>query len=264
MNKNDFRYIRRGKQLADLKEDDFSLINPVNKHGNKTEKALLLLHGFSSSPAVYRHLIPQLKNYDAIICPALPGHGNSIAAFSEVKAEDWLSFSTQACEELFAKYQKVDALGLSLGGLLACKLSEHFAFHHLYLLAPALKLNMNVPAHLKLATLLRYLGFKELRGAAGNMITDEYAEISFKRIPITTVIEMFHLVLNHQWVAPNAPVDLFLGAHDEVVSSHQVETLFNNLPNVTIHWLENSAHVLPLDNDLQQIVECINNNSKNS
>ncbi len=258
MNKNDFRYMRRGKQLADLKEDDFALLKPIDQRGKSVGRAVLLLHGFSSSPAVYRYLIPQLKNYDAIVCPALPGHGSSIDAFSQTKSTDWLSYTTRICDELCKKYKKVDIIGLSMGGLIACKLSEHFAFNHIFLLAPALKLKMNVARYLKLARVLQHLGFMEIRGAAGNLVTDEHAEISYKKLSIATIMEMFHLVLDHQWIAPKAPVDLFLGAQDKVVSSSEVEELFCNLANTSIHWLGNSAHVLPLDNDLSQIIDCIN------
>lgn len=258
MNKNDFRYMCQGKQIADLKNTEFSLITPVHKQGEKTDRALLLLHGFSSSPAVYRYLIPQLTHYDAIICPTLPGHGESINAFSQATAADWLSSAMEICEGLGKKYTKVDALGVSLGGLLCCKLSGHFTFNHLFLLAPALKLHMSVKAHLRLALILQSLGFKEIRGAAGNLVTGEHAEISYKRLPLTVIIEMFQLIRHYQWEPPTCPVDLFLGTHDTVVSSPQVAELFQDLPNVTIHWLENSAHVLPLDNDLTQIAACVN------
>jgi carboxylesterase len=259
MNKNDFRYMLRGKQVRDLNADDFTLLKPINQHGEKTDRAVVLLHGFSSSAAVYRYLLPQLKNYDAVVCPNLPGHATSIEEFSHVTAEDWLASTMAICEELFKKYNKVDIIGLSLGGLLICKLNEHFAFNHIFLLAPALKLQMNISSHLALAKGAQSLGFREIRGAAGNLVTDQHAEISYRRLPLSTVIEMFHIVLDHQWVAPTSPVDLFLGVHDKVISSPEVEALFRNLPNVSIHWLENSAHVLPLDNDLDQIAACINN-----
>ncbi|MGL6036951.1 MAG: alpha/beta hydrolase, partial [Legionella sp.] len=55
-----------------------------------------------------------------------------------------------------------------------------------------------------------------------------------------------------------------LGAHDQVVNSKKVEQLFSSLPNATIHWLSNSAHVLPLDNDLAQIIQCINAHASSS
>ncbi|MFT4059333.1 MAG: alpha/beta fold hydrolase [Legionella sp.] len=259
MNKNDFRYMLRGKHVRDLNNSDFSLLKPVNKYGKKTDHAVILLHGFSSSAAVYRDLIPQLQHYDAIICPNLPGHASSIEDFSRTTATDWLLYATQICEDLFKKYHKVDIIGLSLGGLLTCKLSEHFSFNHIFLLAPALKLVMDERKNLAFAKTAIRLGFKEVRGTAGNLVTNEHAEISYRRIPLISITEMLSFILEHRWVAPQTPVDLFLGTQDKVVSSPDVEHMFLNLPNVTIHWLPNSAHILALEEDLEQIVTCINN-----
>lgn len=260
MNNDDFRYMRRGKQLSGLTEEELVFLNPVNQIGKGNEHALLILHGFSSSPAVYRYLIPKIKNYDAIVCPVLPGHAESIEAFSRSKASDWLLKAKNTCELLINDYKKVDVLGLSLGGLLACELSRIFPLNHLFLLAPALKLHMPVNSMLKLAQILKWFGFRYLRNAAGNLITENNAEIAYRKLPITSIIEMLNLAKEYQWVAPTCPVDLFLGMHDEVVASQQVEELFSSLPNVSIHWLNNSAHVLPLDNDLDQIINCINQN----
>lgn len=258
MNPNDFRYMLRGKPLADLKKEDCSLLKPIDHQGSKKKCALLLLHGFTSSPAVYRCLIPQLKKYDALVCPVLPGHAESIETFSKTKSGDWLRFAMQHGDSLFKEYQKVDILGLSLGALLACQLSQHFQFNHMFLLAPALKLKMDINKNAKLLKLLRTFGFCELRNKAGDMCSDLHAEISLRRLPVSPVIELFTLIHEYQWVAPSCPLDLFLGAYDRVVDSEHVEKMFSNLPNATIHWLANSAHVLPLDNDLNQIVECIN------
>lgn len=255
---NDFRFMCRGKQLQTLNKEDFSLLHPINQRSTKTDRALLLFHGFASSPAVYRYLIPQLKNYDAVVCPALPGHAQSIAAFAQATKNDWVRHAHQECDSLFKVYQKVDVLGLSLGALLACKLSMNYSFNHLFLLAPALKLQMNMSRNLKLLSLLKSLGFCELRGMAGNLVSNQHTELSYRRIPISALIELFTLIQEHQWVAPNCPTDLFLGVQDTVVASKEVEQMFANAPNTTIHWLKNSAHVLPLDNDLDHIVHCVN------
>ncbi len=258
MNINDFRYMRQGQQLSDLKLKERQLLTPLNQRGSKKEHALLILHGFSSSPAVYRYLIPKIKAYDAIVCPVLPGHAESIHQFSQAKATQWLASAQDLCASLIKEYQKVDVLGLSLGGLLSCELSKTCAVNHLYLLAPALKLHMNVPTMLNTARLFNYLGFVHLRNAAGNILNTEHAEITYRKLPLTTIIEMLQLVHNYQWQAPSCPVDLFLGAHDLVVDSKAVEELFLPLNNTHIHWLNNSAHVLPLDNDLSEIINCVN------
>lgn len=265
MNKYDFRYMLRGKQLASLSDDELQLLKPITlEKQNNRDKVLLVLHGFSSTPAVYRYLLPQINHYDAIVCPVLPGHGDSIAHFSEIKAAEWISSCSSLCEQLIAQYNQVDVLGLSLGGLLASELARTYPLHHLFLLAPALKLQMNTEFMLKLASSLHRLGFRYLRSAAGNLVSSAHAEIAYRQLPITTIIEMLSLAQHYQWQPPSCPTDLFLGAHDQVVNSKKVEQLFSSLPNATIHWLSNSAHVLPLDNDLAQIIQCINAHASSS
>jgi len=258
MNNDDFRYMRRGKALSGLTQKEINLLEPVDQRSKGKERALLLLHGFSSSPAVYRSIIPQIKHYNAIVCPVLQGHAESIEAFSLSKAKDWRASANKACEALVNEYEKVDVLGLSLGGLLACELSQRYSLNHLFLLAPALKLHMNICLMLKLAQVLHCLGFNQFRNGAGNLITNEQAEIAYRKLPINAIIEMLSLAQNYEWVPPSCPVDLFLGTYDEVVNSIEVEKLFTSMSNVTIHWLKNSAHVLPLDNDYKDIIKCIN------
>ncbi|WP_298627492.1 alpha/beta fold hydrolase [uncultured Legionella sp.] len=258
MNIEDFRYMRRGKQLSGITQEELPMLKPINQRSSGSKRALLVLHGFSSSPAVYRYLIPHIKNYDAIVCPALTGHAESIEAFSHSRASDWLLTATNACAELVNEYKKVDVLGLSLGGLLACELSKKFNLNHLFLLAPALRLHMKVDFMLKLAQILQFLGFRHLRNAAGNIKSNEHAEIAYRKLPVSAIIEMLTLSQNYIWTPPTCPTDLFLGTYDEVVNSQQVEQLFLPLPNVTIHWLKNSAHVLPLESDINEIIENIN------
>lgn len=261
MNIHDFRFMRQGKHLAELLHQESGLIEGVNQLGEKKERALLVLHGFSSTPAVYRYLIPQIKHYDALICPSLPGHGQSTLAFEQTKASDWLSMSKALCDTLMNEYKKVDVLGLSLGGLLACELSKHFKLHHLYLLAPALKLEMHIGCMLKTAQLAHYLGFSQLRNGAGNLLHEQHSDISYRTLPLASIIELLRLIQNFQWIPPTCPVDVFLGKHDGVVASKKVEALFAPMTNAHIHWLNDSAHVLPLDNDLDKIAECINQNN---
>ncbi|MFI4962311.1 MAG: alpha/beta hydrolase [Legionellales bacterium] len=258
MNSDDFRYMRHGKPLCGLQPSDLALIAPFDQRGSGTERALLLIHGLSSSPAVFRYLIPKLKQYDAIVCPLLPGHGQSVALFRRVKVSEWLETVRIACEDLCKHYTKVDILGFSLGGLLACELTKIYNLNHLYLLAPAFKLPINVPFNIKLAKVAQALGFRDLRNNAGNFLSNEHAEIAFRKFPLSAAVEMLEYQQAFKWVLPACPIDLFLGRHDNIIASEAVEALFTPLANTHIHWLENSAHVLPLDNDLDAIVECIN------
>lgn len=261
MNIDAFRHIRRGIPISTLAPREQSLLAPVNLRNGKTERALLLLHGFSSSPAVFRLLFPQLiPCYDAIVCPVLPGHAQDLAIFAEAKAQDWLNQATESCGQLSREFRRVDVLGLSLGGLLACHLSHQFPLAHLYLLAPALDLQLKLNKTLNLAKIMVSLGFSQIRSAAGNLYTDKTSEIAYRTLPISVIIEMLSFVKQFQFVPPACPTDLFLGCYDEVVDCARVALRFAEKTNVSLHWLENSAHILPLDGDYEQIIACIKQN----
>lgn len=257
---DDFRYMWRGKQLEPLDEKHADMLKEITICKKNTGRALLLLHGFSSSPAVFREIVPQLPSYDAVLCPVLPGHGDSIAAFAKVSYSDWLTHSEELCEKLCKQYEKVDVMGLSLGGLLACHLSQKFKINHLYLLAPALILRVNAKATLKLAQLLKGLGFHYLRNRAGNLKSSANKELAYRQIPLSSIIEILKLIQTFTFTPPQCPVDVFLGAFDEVINSKKVAELFNKAPNAKIHWLYESAHVLPLDAELVTIVKKVAEN----
>ena len=259
MNIQDFCFTWRGQQMAPLLKPDLPMLMPVDIRGQGRERALLLLHGFSSSPAVFRTIIPQLNGYDAIICPALPGHADSFEAFSKVKASEWLLAVEKICESLVKEYQYVDVLGVSLGGLLACHLSHRFPLHRLYLLAPALDLRLNLSLSIRAARFFHAIGFRRLRNRAGNLHTQQHFELTYRQLPITAVIEILTLVQQFKFIPPTCPTDVFLGRFDDVVDSSKVSARFESVSSAKIHWLNNSAHVLPLDGDVNQIIEAVCN-----
>jgi carboxylesterase len=257
MDINDFRGMRRGTSLFALSKKDAALLNAIEQRNGRKERALLLLHGFTSTPAVFRTMLPSLVFYDTVICPILPGHAENLEAFANAKAEHWFNTAKQACEALIAEFKHVDVLGLSLGGLLACHLSNCFNIQHLYLLAPALDLYISPERTLKLAKALKWLGFKEIRGQSGDLFTNEQWEIAYRKLPLNAVIEIAKLIKEFSFISPTCPTDVFLGSHDKVVDSKRVAERFANLSNVAIHWLHHSAHVIPLDGDTEIILNCM-------
>ncbi|MBA2657439.1 MAG: alpha/beta fold hydrolase [Tatlockia sp.] len=262
MNIDSFRCMRRGEQISVLNDQDFSLIAPIEKTGVKAQRALFLIHGFSSTPAVYRLLEPLLTNcYDAVFCPVLAGHAENIDAFAKAKGGEWLAQVEQIYEALAKRFEQVDVMGLSLGGLLATHLSKHYRLSHLYLLAPALDLFVSLKHSIRLAKTLNWLGFRKIRAAAGNLYTANNYEIAYRQLPLTSIIEVLTLIHEFQFTAPTCPTDLFLGRYDEVVASQRVAERFSGVANINIHWLANSAHVLPLDGDIAIILQTIEQNS---
>lgn len=261
MNLDDFRCMRRGRFLSMVSPQNAPLLENVNIRNGKKHKALLMLHGFASTPAVFRYMIPQLQGYDAIIAPKLPGHGVCLDEFSRMKGADLTAFVLQLGRELCDEFEQVDVLGLSMGGLLTSYLGQHLPLHHQYLLAPAIDLHLALDNTMLLARVLHKLGFRRVRYLAGNMRGSDTWEMSFCQMPLTTLVELLGLIKAFQFRAPNCPTDVFLGTYDEVVSSHCVSDRFSKLPDCTVHWLQQSAHLLPLDSDRDQIVRCLNQNN---
>lgn len=261
INTHDFRRMRSGSPQTLLEDAHRNLMTGINQHGSGKQSALLMLHGFSSTPAVFKQLLPELKGYDAIVAPALPGHAENMASFGNTKAQAWISAADMHCQALLDVYAKVDVLGLSLGGLLACHLAQHYPLNHLYLLAPALDLRVPLQAGLVLLKLLNLLGFYALYNTGANIISPEHQDIAYRMIPIRSLIEIFRLIKDFQWNPAKRPVDLFLGKYDEVVDVESLAERFARDPQTTIHWLNHSAHLLPLDGDFARIAACINQNT---
>lgn len=251
----DFCFTWRGELQAPLSAKDANLLKPIALYHQNQGRALLLLHGFSSTPAVFRAILPKLPAYDAIICPVLPGHADSIESFANAKACDWILAAEQACEALLQHYHWVDVMGLSLGGLLACHLSAKFALNHLYLLAPALDLRLPLNITLFAAQCLKSLGVRLLRNRAGNLQSNQFSELTYRQLPLHAIIEILSLVKHFQFKQPNCPTDVLLGRFDKVVDSKKIAARFKTNSVATIHWLEHSAHILPLDGDIKTILD---------
>jgi carboxylesterase len=258
INLNDFQYMWRGKAMRPLLTTEIDCLAPIDIRHEGHDRALLLLRGFASSPAVYRALWPELTNYNALVCPALPGHAENLAAFTSVTRDEWITAAETACKSLIDQYETVEVIGLSLGGLLACHLAEKFPIKHLYLLAPALKLKLNMKLAKAAVGLLHACGLKQIKNRAGNLFTHNHEELTYKKLPLRTIVELFSLIEETPLNKPNCPVDLFLGEHDDVVDSPCVMQQFENNRRCTTHWLKQSAHALPLDGDIQTMIKIIN------
>ena len=101
-------------------------------------------------------------------------------------------------------------------------------------------------------------GLKQLKNRAGNLHTKTHDELAYRKLPLCTITELFTLIEQCEFTERTYPIDLFLGRHDDVVDSNYVAKQFESNPNCNTHWLEHSAHALPLDGDIDSIITCIN------
>ena len=251
---DDFAFMRNGRPVKTFSEQQLSVIEPITESSEDGLHAMLLIHDFASTPAVFNDMIEPIKQKGyAIYCPVLPGHASSLKQFAQVSYQQWIDCVEEAYQEIAKCYQKVTVLGVSLGGVLAYRLSQKYDLDCLFLLAPALVLNVPMKLARTFLKTMRFLGFKNLAAMAGNIYQSGVSELAYKKIPINAMLEFFNCIETTpiQFGLPCLN-QVFLGQHDKIINFKKVyHILFDSI------ILENSAHVLPLDNQRQLILDCI-------
>jgi esterase/lipase len=89
------------------------------------DKAILLIHGFADSPAVFADLIIDIKNKSNsdIYAPLLPFDGRNLQTLTKSNNQILLSSINQTIQNLSEKYQSLTVVGMSYGGALLAKLA---------------------------------------------------------------------------------------------------------------------------------------------
>ncbi|MDP3559710.1 MAG: alpha/beta fold hydrolase [Legionellaceae bacterium] len=254
----DFAAIQQGNVIRGLNISEVAQLQSYAWEEEPFDSAILLIHGFSSSPAVFRQFLPALTGFNGVFAPCLPGHGSSLTDFSRNGAAEWVQVVDTWLEYLCQRFKKVSVLGFSLGGALAYLASFRHPIHHLYLVAPAFTLH--IPSRFLLALLpgLRYLGFYAVRSGAGNFYKPSDTEWVYRLLPLATTESILRFLEQDFSKAPPCHTDIFLGRHDGVVNSPHIATICTTWPQQKCHWLEHAAHVLPLEEGWEHIVHRVN------
>ncbi len=120
---------------------------------NSSEKAILFVHGFPSTPAVYRWPAKQVSRagWD-VSAPLLPGFGTTYEDLLSTNFSQWYAYLKKTYLEMRKKYKVVAIVGTSMGGALALKLAEEFSSSEQY--APDAVITIAAPVFIN--SLLRY------------------------------------------------------------------------------------------------------------
>ena len=93
---------------------------PFFKRVNGSNKVVLAIHGFTSSPKEFRDLADYLaKRKISFYAPLLPGHGTSPERLSVVKYYQWIEFVEEQIAMLSKDFDEIYLVGNSFGGNLA-------------------------------------------------------------------------------------------------------------------------------------------------
>lgn len=129
-------YTEAVRRIEKLQALDTEAVNPLSfttflTHGHKTERAILLLHGYTSSPRMYVKFAAEFfeRGYNVLI-PRLPHHGlkDRMTTALENQTESELLAATQdAIDIMQGLGEQVTVAGISMGGVLTLWAAQHRA-----------------------------------------------------------------------------------------------------------------------------------------
>lgn len=104
------------------------LTHPLALTAAGHKKAVILVHGFPSSPSAYRKAADLYFNagFDVFI-PLLPGFGTSPDDFVKTNFSQWFDYLCRFYEEKRALYSSLFVNGTSMGGSLTLKLAARYS-----------------------------------------------------------------------------------------------------------------------------------------
>lgn len=211
--------------------------------------AVLCLHGLTGTPYEIRPPAEALAEA-GFYCegPLLPGHGTSPAELGVTPQTEWVGAVLAAYDALAARHERVYAIGLSLGGLLALALAQQRRLPGLVALAVPLDLGWVV--HRGVPWLHRWV--RQLPKTPAILDLEARARHpGYDRMPLGAVNQLLLLSAQVRGALHTiqAPVSLIFSRLDPTVPVRNAELLMRELApgDRELHWLERSGHVLPVD-----------------
>lgn len=226
--------------------------------GERADTAVLLMHGMTSSPQMVRPVAEHLAEQGfTVSAPLLPGHGTRWQDMARTRYADWLAATVTAAEQLRAGHRTVVCFGLSLGGALVTDVAAHRPdlVDGLVLVNPAFAAT---DWRLRVIPTLKHV-VPVAQGLADDILREgPPRELAYKWTPLRafdSFIEQWPRLVR---ALPQVrqPVLLMRSRHDKVVPPLSAETFLAEVgsTDVTVQWLEESAHVATLDHDGDSVI----------
>ncbi|MDN7242162.1 alpha/beta fold hydrolase [Planococcus sp. N028] len=222
------------------------------------EKAILLLHSFTSNPNDMKKLGRYLqKNHYSCYAPVFSGHGLSAEDLLTYGPSDWWQDALDGYQMLKDKgFEKIAVVGLSLGGVLALKAGQELEVNGV--------VTMSVPIQRE-ADFLRKRVFyyakryKQLEGKDEEQINVEMEELH--DLPFDSLVEFQQLIdrTRDNLAHLTSPIRILYGEMDEPLYKESAEEIFQSVASdqKTMKGYPNSKHLMTLGKDMNEVNEDI-------
>ena len=213
-------------------------------------EVILMIHGFTSSPYVFRMLAKHLsKKYGVEVrVPLLPGHGTIYTKLDDMTVKDWLEAAEKEFLELTKRFSKVHVMGMSMGGTLCAHLATRFPdlIETMTLFSPAMYVadfwsSLVIPfLHLLPEKKLRTILFKKKQ----DLNTDQYSYQTYSTKSIVVFQSLCQYVRKEFHC--DVPTRIFVSQKDDVIHPRSGEWFIKRCenPNSKLIKLRRSPHIL--------------------
>ena len=226
--------------------------------GANADIGVLVLHGFTGSPASMRPLAEDLAGRGfAVELPLLPGHGTHWKQLSTTTWQDLAKETVRAFEQLRSRTNHCVVLGLSNGGLIALRLAQTRGAD----LAGQVLINpflFSLDPRVKVLPILKSV-LPSIPGVINDIAKPDQDEVGYDRVPLRSLASVMQLQkeVRANLPATRIPTLLFTSRQDHVVDPKNSEEIAERIGAKDFEhvWLERSYHVATLDYDYDVIVD---------
>jgi carboxylesterase len=233
--------VLKGAETIDLQEE--------GSHG------VLLLHGFGDTPQTLSLLARRLhKSKYSVLVPLLPGHGRTMRAFTNSRADEWINAAERSFREIRQRHDRVSVVGLSMGGALAVLLvAEVSDIPALVLIAPYL----GMPRLVRFGAATHWLWGRlagEINARSPRSIHDPIEReknLAYGAVTGRALFELSKVVSRAREALGRvtAPTLIIQSREDPRVSPKVAEFAFQKLgtKEKQLVWTEGAGHIITVD-----------------
>ena len=219
---------------------------------------VLTAHGFTGTPYEMREMAVLLADTGYRVTNVkLPGHAEDEAALAATRWPDWWNGLRRAYLDLAAECDRVFVCGLSMGGILGLHLAAHYPLAGAVIYVTPMFLDN---PELKFIRALKYL--RPIQPKGDSDIRDPEARAAHPHCggtPLACVESLLQMMRHVDEDLPEVRCPLFLiySRGDETVPYRNLAHVAARVssPDVTRLTVENSGHVVTVDQDKQQVFD---------
>ena len=208
-------------------------VKPFFMDGKNKEECILLIHGFTGSPADMKPLADYL-NKDGEGYPVcgilLPGHGTKMEDMTQYNWKSWVRYAAAEWKKLQETYPKVSVIGLSMGGDIALCLASKYKVNRVVSISSPIilrnKLNHIVEF---LGIFHKYTYWKVFKPLEGELAYDY--ETGYKGMPLRSIAQLRNLTLvtRNRLRRIRQPILIVQPLKDKLVNLKSPYIIFDNI-----------------------------------